>query len=145
MATTVKHFAGFISPEVFKECETAGITLADVWRPIAQAAAEDGQLIVCFRVPMRNDLAVVQFIEGVLGNNGLYLTEKEADLVAFALFGLCMRTGPGFFPIIEVIAYKLGIAVPLMKYAGDWIEQSKTAPGAPAAGSDSVTTKPPTP
>jgi hypothetical protein len=54
------------------------------------------------------------------------LTDKEQQLLAFALFSTGLRVGPDVFETIESIATKLGIVDKLGMHAKDWLNYSKT-------------------
>jgi hypothetical protein len=57
------------------------------------------------------------------------LTVDEKAIIAFALFGMCMRSGPKFFPLCGVIVAKIGIEKEFQECAQDWIDYAKTRIG----------------
>lgn len=62
------------------------------------------------------------------------LTDKEQQLLAFALFSTGMRIGPDVFETIESIATKLGMEDKLGMQAKDWLNYSKTVREADSRG-----------
>ena len=56
------------------------------------------------------------------------LTEQERKLIALALQGLAMRTGPGIFQMVEQVARKLGVWPELEFFLRDWIVYSRQQP-----------------
>ena len=53
------------------------------------------------------------------------LTEPERKLLALALQGFAMRSGPGFFPAVQQVAAKLEITDLLEMYLRGWIAYAK--------------------
>lgn len=53
------------------------------------------------------------------------LTDKERQLLAFAIFSIGMKIGPASFPHCESIVEKTGIKKEFEAYAKDWISQSE--------------------
>jgi len=52
------------------------------------------------------------------------LSEKERQLVAFALFSLSMKLGPASFDHMEKIIEKIGVKSEFVIYATDWTEKA---------------------
>ena len=54
------------------------------------------------------------------------LSNREAQLLAFALFSTGMRIGPDVFDTIHSIAHKAGVMDKLALFTSDWTKYNQT-------------------